>query len=1036
MSITLHTTSYGTDATGLLVDRVAQVKAASPLTPVTVVVPSNFVGISARRTLAKAQPGGVIGLSILTIYRVAELLGAGTLAGQGRRPISTPVVGAAVRRVLAADPGIFHRVHDHPATEASLARTHRELSDLTPDALDRLAATSGRASDVVRIHRATREVLAGEWYDEADLMAAATSTSATSTVLDDIGTVVLHLPQRLSHAAAALILAMAARTEVQVIAALTGHPAADAEVVRCLDRLGLTAPTVEPAAPTVSKIVTVSDADEEARTAVAEVIAAARNGIALERMAILYPSAEPYARIVSDHLDAADIDWNGRAVRPLSDRLTGRWLLDLLALANSRWARPAVLGMFTAAPMRRVKGHADKVAAWERLSREAGIVDGREQWDARLTRLAANRRAQAAALPEDDDWRAQRLEAEAQTAEDLRDVVAGLEADLANGAEATTWAALAKWAKWMIETHLGNEKERGQWPPLEQAAAQKVEDALDRLGSLDQIESATDLDTFTRSLELELEDDLGRKGRFGEGVMVGTLAAGLGIDVDLVVVLGMAEGVLPTRPREDSLLADADRQVVADQLPLRSTRVGQEHRQYLAALAASAGERVLVFPRGDLRRSVERAPSRWLRDAVEAATGQRDLDVPMVTHVPSYAGRIAASTFANDDQERRLGDVRRLLGTEPLTPAVAADLDPVLAHGVDLLDGRGRTEFTRFNGNLGEVAADVAALHDAPAQLSASRVESFLSCPHGFLIGNVLRVRQVDNPEEQLTISPMDRGTLVHDVLERWLAEQLAAGTVPTSSTPWPDLARLRLRILAEEALDDIAAQGVVGHPVLWRQERRVLLSEFGEFLRRDDDLRHRRGLTPIAVEAPFGFEGRPQLTVDLGDGRSMRFGGMIDRLDRANNGAIVVTDYKTGSTRNFKGLSQDDPDAGGAKVQLMLYALAARQILGEPDAPVHAQYWFTSSKGGWEEIGYDVTAEVEERLVHVLLTVDDQIRAGRFPQRPEEPGWKLFVSCHHCDPDGLGTAARHREFERLVKAPELRDYLTLVAPGLLEVES
>ncbi|MFT5222460.1 MAG: ATP-dependent helicase/nuclease subunit B [Glaciecola sp.] len=1019
MSITLHATSYGADATRLLVQRVVAAKATSPLMPVTVVVPSNFVGISARRTLARAQPGGVIGLSILTIYRLAELLGAGALAAQGRRPVSAPIIGATIRQVLAQEPGIFHRVHDHPATETALAQAHRELSELTPAALDTLAGSSTRSADVVRVHRATRELLHDAWYDEADLMAAATQNCATSSVLGDLGTIVLHLPQRLSPATASLLLALAQRTEVEVIAALTGHLAADAEVTRALSRLGLVAPGVTPQALAATSIVTVSDADEEARTAVASIIEAARDGVALERMAVLYPSAQPYARIVAHHLDAAELPWNGSAVRPLADRVAGRWLLDLLALASSRWSRPQVLGLFTSAPRLDVPGHVEKVAHWERLSREAGIVDGRDAWDARLARLAANARRPA----------------DAQHAQDLREAVAAVAADLDRGAAQRTWAGLATWAASMVTRHLGGEQDRQAWPSAEQVAAQKLEDALERLADLDMIEPSADLATFTRALARELHDGIGREGRFGEGVLVGTLAAGLGLELDLVVILGMAEGILPARPREDSLLADADRSRVADQLPARATRVGAEHRSFLAAIASSSERRVLVAPRGDLRRSVERAPSRWLRDAVEEVTGQRDLSASnaLVAHIPSHAGRIATTSFANDENERLLSATGRSLAGARLTPAAATDLDAVLGQGVTLLAGRGRERFTRFNGNLDAVAAEVAACHDAPERLSASAVESFLSCPHGYLVGRLLGVNEVRNPEEALTISPMDRGNLIHTILEVWLSEQIQSGAVPSSSTPWPAPARERLVELATEHLDAIAAEGIVGHPVLWRQETRVLLAEFEAFLVKDDQLRHRRGCTPIEVEAGFGLRDRPHLVVDLGDGRSMRFGGMIDRIDRTNAGGLVVTDYKTGSPRDFRRLAQQDPSGGGTKVQLMLYALAARQILDEPDTAVHAQYWFTSTKGDWLEVGYDVDDDVEAHLCHLLRTVEDQLRAGRFPQHPHVQAWGSYVTCRHCDPDGLGTAARQREFERLVRAPELADYLRLVAPQWLD---
>ena len=210
---------------------IARAKRESPLAPVTVVVPGNSVGVAVRRLLASGELGpvspagvGLIGVNFLTTFRLAELLAAPQLAAAGRRPVSTPVVAAAVRRVLATDPGaMFGRVASHPATEEALVGAHRELSDLDEAALTRLAAQSARAHEVVRIHRLVKEQLRAAWYDEHDLMLAAHDlVGAGAPLLGELGTVVCHLPQRVSPPAARLLRAVADRTDFVVVAGLTG----------------------------------------------------------------------------------------------------------------------------------------------------------------------------------------------------------------------------------------------------------------------------------------------------------------------------------------------------------------------------------------------------------------------------------------------------------------------------------------------------------------------------------------------------------------------------------------------------------------------------------------------------------------------------------------------------------------------------------------------------------------------------------------------------------------------------------------------
>lgn len=1032
--LSLHTTPYGRPAVETLRERIAAAKADDPLRPVTVVVPTNYVGVSARRLLASGELGpvtdrgvGVAGLTVLTVYRLAELLGAPRLAAGRRRPVSTPVVAAAIRSTLAEEPGLFAPVRDHPATEEALVRSYRELSELRPATLDAVAGQSRRAGEVVRVRRAARARLEPDWFEEADLMAAAeAAVRGGSAVLDDLGTVVVHLPQDLSLPAADLLRALAEATPVEVVAGRTGAADGDADIDRALRRLGLDPPpttgTTEPA-PTA--VVSVSDAEEEARSAVAHVIAAARAGVPLERMAVLYPSVQPYARLLAEQLDAAGIAYNGRAVRPLSDRLLGRWLLDLLTLPDRRYARPAVMGLLGGAPVLDSDGRVVPAGAWERLTRDAGIVGDRGEWHDKLARLAEDLRHRADAEEHDADeprdWLVDRHRREAGHADRLRVFVGELFDRLDTARGLGTWAELVDWARTTCERYLGGDRRRQRWPEVERAAADRVEEALDRLASLDHVEPGTDLDVFRRTLALELEDDLGRVGEFGQGVLVGPASAGLGLDLDTVVVLGLAEGVFPTRPREDSLLPDSERQAAGDELRLRADHVGVEHRHLLAALAAASRQRVLTFPRGDLRRTLERVPSRWL-------PGEPD------EQVHSFAHRVRTLAFPATSQEYRLRALADLDGTTGLSdhPVVAGD--PALRRGVELALTRGRRGFTRFDGNVGELAAHLPDPADPERVVSTTQLETWLSCPHAYLMQYVLRVQPVENPEELLEIDPMEKGSLVHDVLERWLGEQLD-GELPAPGQPWPAAARRRMRELAEQACADAEQRGVTGHPLLWRRDRQRIVEDLDRFLDHDHDRRTALAATPVSAEQPFGLPGSAAepVVVDLGDGRHVRIRGRIDRVDGTDAGGLAVADYKTGGTSRYRDLGEAKPLGDGTRLQLAVYGLAAGAGSGRP---VRSEYWFVSSHGEFRRIGYDLDADVVDALVGALRVAADGIAAGRFPMRPPPPVWRPFTPCVFCDPDDLGTTDRHREWERIRLADQLRDYVAHVEPEALEDET
>lgn len=1043
----LHTTPYGRPAAVLLRERVRAAKAGDPLRPVTVVVPTNSVGVSVRRLLASGELGpvtagnGVAGLMLLTVYRLAELLGAPALAADARRPVSTPVIASAVRRVLGEDPGVFAAVREHPSTEERLVQAHRELSEVAPDNLDRLAQRGTRPGDVVRIHRAVRSLLEDDWYDEADLMAAATAAvEAGSSILDDVGTLIVHLPQELSPPAAALLRAVGRRQPVEVIAGRTGAQDADADVDRCLRRLGIDPPAssvVDP--PVATEVISVSDPEEEVRSAVATVLEAARNGVPLERMAVLYPAAEPYARIAHDHLSAAGIPYNGRAVRPLADRVLGRWLLDLLALDEEGFSRPAVMNLLSAAPMLGPEGRRVMRGAWERTSREAGVVRGRAEWDTKLARFADDLRRRIELERDQDeprDWRVDQLGRAAGHADDLRIFVGGLLSRLDAARAMTCWSKLAGWCKTMAAAYLGGEPTRQAWPEVERTAADRVDEALDRLADLDAVAGAATMEVFGRTLRLELDSDLGRVGQLGRGVLVGTVSAASGVDLDLVVVLGLAEGVMPTRPREDSLLSDVDRVAAGDDLRLRRWRTGGEHRHLLAAMAA-AGRRVLVYPRGDQRRSMQRPPSRWLLDSCEVlGDGVRELPKAADWHriVDSFASRVASVTFPATHQEYRLRGLHGAGGHRRLARHPVVTEDGVLARALDLLVHRGGGTFTRYDGNLESVADRLPSPAAPDRVISPSQLETWLGCPHAYFMQYVLRVKPVDNPEELLQIDALERGSLIHDVLARWLKEQLDHD-VPEGGQGWPAEARAVMRRIADEACDTAEGRGVTGHRLLWRRERSRIVLDLERFIHADDERRASLGLTAMAAERPFGLDGTPPLTVVLGDGRAIRVRGRIDRLDRTADGRLVVTDYKTGGASGYKDLKGDQPLGDGTKLQLGLYGLAVRHLDGAAGA-VRTEYWFTSARAEFARKGYDLTPAIERELRRALRVAVDGIERGHFPLKPPTPGWSPWTQCRFCDPDDLGTNDRYREWEDIRLDPDLRDYVAYIEPEALQGET
>jgi hypothetical protein len=320
-------------------------------------------------------------------------------------------------------------------------------------------------------------------------------------------------------------------------------------------------------------------------------------------------------------------------------------------------------------------------------------------------------------------------------------------------------------------------------------------------------------------------------------------------------------------------------------------------------------------------------------------------------------------------------------------------------------------------------------LPDGDEAISPTALEQWATCPFRYLLGRVLRVREVERPEATDRIGPLDRGSLVHAVLAEFL-DSVEPRTSPDQ--PWDDDERALLLAIGERCCNDAESEGLTGRPLLWKLDRRRILRELESFLQTDEEIRAALGIVPRpeARELAFGFggdSGEPA-TVTLADGRTVRFHGVIDRVDQGPSGSpIVVFDYKTGRV--------DDPTEGlerGDKLQLPIYALAMAG--GYPAAEVRSYYWSTRELGTKALAGITLDDATRDRLDDKVSTIVDGIGAGVFPAFPDKPrqdgrGRDTWVNCCYCAFDRVCAPARDDDWTRKRDDPVVERFRELADP-------
>ncbi|MEZ5317869.1 MAG: PD-(D/E)XK nuclease family protein [Vicinamibacterales bacterium] len=687
----------------------------------------------------------------------------------------------------------------------------------------------------------------------------------------------------------------------------------------------------------VTPLVRVSrDREEELRDVVRAILARARAGDAAAPVALVFHRPLPYLYLAGQVLRDARVPFEAFDALPLASEPYAALVDLLLAVVRTDGARDAVSALLRSSLVRvEVDGHAvdlDDVAALDAVLAERRASSGAATFPGEVAAWFGDRPRRRGI----DRDRAARAAAAA----------AAVAAELTPCRTADRGSDQVRALAACLRRHERAPAADDPWIERHRRARAAVLGALDALADAfaRHADAARSEEALVAAVRHVLEAQTFRPRRDHGGVqLVDAMAARFGT-FDHTHLVGLVETDWPDRPRRTIFYTSGLLTALSWPDETDQTRAQQAAFRDLLGLA----RRTTTLHAFELEGDGLVAPS----PLVEFARG-----LPVVTGAP---------------------DARPTFPDETLTRARAPEgLEPGVAAWLDLRRRRPPIVEPAYAGRVGP---------RAPETYRVSRVDRYVTCPFKYFAESVLGLDE-ERPE-MAGLTPLERGTLLHEIFERFYRDWAAAGHGTITPATMPE-ALARFADLAHEALAHVPGPDRV------LEETRLLGSLVGRGVaERVFELEADAGgqvadrLLEFELEGPFDFPKLGGLAR-----RTVSVRGKADRIDVFANGALRVVDYKLGRAPDVK-----------ASVQIGVYAYCAEAHLtardGRPHPVREAMYLAFGDdrhlEGRLGRASEPPTAEVlaaAERFARAT----EAIEAGEFPPRPLRA-----MECQYCGYAGV----------------------------------
>ena len=843
--------------------------------------------------------------------------------------------------------------------------------------------------------------------------------------------VIYYLPRRLSIGDTQLAKVLLERGKCQVVAGFVADENADRAVRELFGILGSQgieeASTVSKAADPLCQraesgalaIVAMPDPEEEVRTIVRSIAA---SDAPFHRIAVIHRQDNPYASLLRQELDFAQIPYSGVTHRSLGDTQTGLLLLGLVDLAvelnGPRGAidRERLIEWITSTPVRwpREQGEGEfslrsitvPATAWANVARSARANGTVQNWKSRLTAYLAQMELQAEAAngrDDDDDPFMRRLRWSVAELQEFLERLAGALGSFGNS-NGPEWESASTQLKSLMTTY--------RWAVAEESPEdlRRIDELVDSLVSLKEWGSVFTPEALRESIREGLQSQASDRGEpVGAGVYIGPPAGIAGTEYDVMYAVGMVERQFPPRPRANPWLAQNRPEL---------DRVSSLERYDFMAAVAAAREVVLSWPAATAERRSS-YPSRWIIEAAnhlherEGGTNRLTHEnltenasaKPWLTVVPSReAGLRYLSDLHMQPADGTEYNLMHLVAEtrDSLLHHQAIASDPRMSNALKARNARNGNVLSPWDGQLGPDIPRVAAIGTRDYPVSPSALETWATCPYKFFLKRILGIAAPPEEEED-EMSASERGSLVHKILERFVRER------NQTDTDLLDLAEVEFAI-AEE-------RGVTGYPLLWDMEKEDIRAGLQSFMAAEAEWLAGAANEASAEDSFGGGTEIGEVSVAIDDLGEIWFRGKIDRIDVVGD-EVRVRDFKTGKPEPYfdgtRGRKADRTLSNGRAMQMPVYVAAARKKYPDPAVQISGSYCFPLADNNTHDVAPYTEGDLKE--FHTpLFAIVDAARRGVFPATPETAGDsdQERGNCTYCDFNRLCPTRRRQVWER-----------------------